>query len=313
MLIVSLLAACSGGEDAQADDTAAAGTLVFANENNYTFAGELTIPSFPLAAGEDVGLDWSGLTRDLQCHETDPVGDIDNAALMVFPYLNQAEVAVGLAHDTLQQVDLGVYLSYEPGDTTSVSLSQLTFFGTEANIKSEFYPDGATWVVLLSTGTRVGVGTRTLTFIEPDSGVSERSADIADACEVLDYTVDLEAMSPLPVPAQGPWTVDWTGLTVNGHGGPFDPNKVTEVTVAHFTTSALEDLEADFLDLETLADRVWRVEHRSGTTAALADLRADDDGTAFTGFEPGGTWVLAILCATCSIPAPLGLAVLVPT
>lgn len=103
-----------------------------------------------------MGLDWSGLTRDLQCHETDPVGDIDNAALMVFPYLNQAEVAVGLAHDTLQQVDLGVYLSYEPGDTTSVSLSQLTFFGTEANIKSEFYPDGATWVVLLSTGTRVG-------------------------------------------------------------------------------------------------------------------------------------------------------------
>lgn len=151
-----------------------------------------------------------------------------------------------------------------------------------------------------------------MTFIEPDSGVSERSADIADACEVLDYTVDLEAMSPSPFRRKA-----LDGGLDRAHRerprGPFDPNKVTEVTVAHFTTSALEDLEADFLDLETLADRVWRVEHRSGTTAALADLRADDDGTAFTGFEPGGTWVLAILCATCSIPAPLGLAVLVPT
>lgn len=313
MLIVSLLAACAGGGDEDGEDSAAAGALPFANENNYSFAGDLTIPSYPLAAGEDVRLDWTGLTRDLQCHEADPVADIDNAALMVFPYLNQAEVAVGLAHDTLQQVDLGVYLSYEPGDTTSVSLSQLTFFGTEANIKSEFYPDGATWVVLLSTGTRVGVGTRTLTFIAPDSDVADESAPIADACEVLDYTVDLEAMAPLSVPTTGPWIVDWTGLTVNGQNGPFDPNKVTEVTVAHFATSVLADLEADFLDLETLADRVWRAEHRSGTTAALSDLRADDDGSAFTGFEAGGTWIFAILCATCSIPAPLGLAVLVPT
>ena len=311
-MILSLLLAClreSGGADS---GVGGEGVAQLGNANNYGFSGDLTIPSFPLAAGEDVSLDWSDLSRDLQCHAIDPVADIDNVALMVFPYLNQAEVAVGLAHDTLKQVDLGVYLSWEPGDATRVSLSQLTFFGTEAKIHEEFDPDGATWLLLLSTGVQVGVGTRTLTFIAPDSSVSTTLAEVADACDVLEYTVDLDALAPVPMPSSAPWTVEWKELTVNGQGGPFEPTRVTEVILAHFATSDIAELEANFLDLESSADQLWRANHPGGTRVHLADLAADADGTPFSGFEPGGLWVFALRCATCSIPAPLALTRLVP-
>lgn len=311
-MILSLLMACpEGGVGADSEAQGQGGTQL-GNANNYVFSGHLTIPSFPLAAGEDVSLDWSTLSRDLQCHAIDPVADIDNVALMVFPYLNQDEVAVGLAHDTLKQVDLGIYLSWEPGDASRASLSQLTFFGTEARIHEEFDPDGATWLILLSTGVQVGVGTRTLTFIEPDSSVKTTLAEVADACDVLEYAVDLDALVPVRMPSSSPWTVEWQELTVNGQGAPFEPTRVSEVILAHFATSDIAELEANFLDLERNADRLWRGNHPAGTRVDLADLTADEDGEPFAGFEPGGLWVFALRCATCSIPAPLALTRLVP-
>lgn len=279
------------------------------DENNYVFSATLDAPSFQVKQNADVSLDWSALDADLQCHDLDPVADVDNVSLLGFPLLDEATIEAGVIEDTLQQADLGVYLSWEPGDATAVSLSQFTFFGTDPDIEPEFTEGSGTWMVLLTTGTTVGVGARMLAFLEPRADADTLSVAVDDGCAVLDYTVELETMETAPVLEMGPWELDWSAVTATGQGTPFDRNKVSGVMVAWFAELALTELENQFLDLELLADGLWSLDHSGGTTADLSMLAAAD-GSPFPGFSAPGTWLVALRCSTCRSPAPLVLAAL---
>lgn len=318
IICISLLAACSGepadgpakddtGELPEPDPT---GAVALTDANNYTFSGTLDAPSFPVAPETDVSLEWSGLTTNLRCQDLDPVADIDNTALLYFPYLTEAEIEHGLSTDTLDQADLGVYLSYEPGDTTSVSLSQVSFFGTDPEIEGQFTADSGTWLVLLTTGTTVAVGVQMLAFLEPTAGETTTVASLTDGCSVLDYSADLASAARVPVLAGGPWLLDWSALTRDGQGSPFEPTRADALMVARFDES-ITDLEADFLDLELLAEETWTYTLTGGTTADLGALSGPSD--PFPGFTTAGTWALALRCTTCPNPAPLFLTFVVPS
>jgi hypothetical protein len=328
LLWVLLLGACAGGGDTGAtgggdggdagdgggsaavppDDD---GTVHLLDANNYAFTGLLDGPSFPLRSLQDATLSWADLQQDLQCHDLDPVLDVDNAALLVFPRLTEEEVEDGLSNNTLAQVDLGVYLSYAPGDETEASLSQMTFFGTDADIEDEFAEGSGTWLLLLTTGTTVGVGARMLAFLDPQDDATDSRASVSDGCAVLDVTVDLQAMTPLGVRPDGPWPVVWDGLTTTGQGNPFEAGDVDTLMLARFDALGLAELEGQFLDLELLADGLWTMEHAGGTSADLSAL-VDASGAAFGGFSAGATYVLALRCSTCPSPAPLFLGSLEP-
>lgn len=302
-----------GGDGGQVEPIApdADGTVHLGADSNYSFVGLLDGPSFPLAERSDATLSWGGLDRDLQCHELDPVADIDNVALLVFPRLSEEEVEDGLSNNNLNQVDLGVYLSYEPEDTTSASLSQMTFFGTDADIETQFTDGSGTWLMLLTSGTTVGVGARMIAFLDPTAGATETAAEVDDGCAVLDVDVSLTEMQPLGVLRDGPWPVAWDTLLLTGQGNEFDAGDVDTVMVARFDSLSLAELEPQFLDLELLADGLWTIAHDGGTSADLSAL-VDSDGVAFAGFTDAETWVIALRCSTCPSPAPLFLGALVP-
>ena len=302
-----------GGDAGQADPTPpdSDGTVHLGADNNYSFVGLLDGPSFPLAELSDATLSWADLDRDLQCHDLDPVADIDNVALLVFPRLSEAEVEDGLSNNNLAQVDLGVYLSYEPEENTSASLSQMTFFGTDADIETQFTDGSGTWLLLLTSGTTVGVGARMIAFLDPTKGATATSAAANDGCSVLDVDVELTAMQPLGVLRDGPWPVVWDSLLLTGQGNEFDAGDIDTVMVARFDAISLADLEPQFLDLELLADGLWTMEHAGGTSADLSGL-LDSSGGAFPGFTDAETWVVALRCSTCPSPAPLFLGALVP-
>jgi len=314
-LLASLLA-CVATTDV--DDTATAADtadhigsdLVLQDVNNYVYSGTLDAPSRSLASLTDADISWSTLASDIQCHDVDPVEDIDNASLLVFPYLTEEEVEVGFTEDTLVQKDLGVYLSVETGDQTTVSLSDFTFFGTEVDIHTAFAEDTGTWLVLLATGTQIGVGTRMLTFIEPSDDATQSTVEIEDGCGVLEVAVDLQSLEPVPTRADGPWPVSWDDLTQTGQGNPFVDTEVSEVWLARYA-HGITELEDAFLDLELLAEETWTLDHPGGTTADLADATTSAD-TPFSGFDEGETWLLALMCGTCPTPAPLFLTVLEP-
>ena len=92
--------------DTEAPAADADGSVPLSDANNFAYEGVLDAPSLPLAELTDVALDWSGLTTDLRCNALDPVADIDNTALLVFPYLTEEEVEAGLSDDSLDQADL---------------------------------------------------------------------------------------------------------------------------------------------------------------------------------------------------------------
>ncbi|MES2640941.1 MAG: hypothetical protein V4850_15735 [Myxococcota bacterium] len=289
---------------------AADGSVPLTDADNYSYEGVLDAPSFPIAEGADAVLDWSGLVTDLRCNALDPVADIDNTSLLVFPYLTELEVEQGLSDDNLSQADLAVYLSHEPGDDTNVRLSQMSFFGTDAEIEGRFVEGSGTWAVLLTTGTEIAVGARMFAFLRPTSGETAVQAAVTDGCPVLDFSADLGSMSHVPVLAAGPWQLDWSALTRDGHGGAFEPTRVDGLMVARFELT-VEELQENFLDLESLAAETWRYTLTGGSTADLGALSGPSD--PFPGFTGEGVWAVALTCGTCPNPAPLFLTIVDPS
>ena len=323
LIAVALLLACApdDGDTAEVADIAppeveaanADGSIMFDDENNYSFSGVIDAPTLTLKAEADVGVDWSGLTEDLQCHALDPVADIDNVALVWFRYLDELAVEDGISNNNLNQSEMSLYISHEPGDQTSFNLSQLLAFGaTDPHVEQYFVPDSGSWMLLLTTGTTIAVGARMLAFLEPDSASESMMGAVSDGCSVLDYEVELETLNPLGVLRDGPWLLDWSTLTVTGQGNPFLTTQVSEILVARYDELTLPDLEADFLDIESIASARYTMVHASGTSADLANLVNVDDGSAFAGFDDASAWLVALRCTTCPSPAPLALSVLVP-
>lgn len=319
----SLLLAClTAGDGDSAGDTSEvdapleppdpSGALPLGDDNNYGFDGALDGPTITLASGQDAEIDFSALDHDLQCHALDPVADVDNVAVLLFRYLSEAEVEDGLSNDTLDMSDLSAYLSYEPGDATNFRLSDLTFFGTDPEIEGEFIPGNGSFLVLLTTGTTVGTGARMIGFLEPSDESRNTSGSLDDGCSVLTYDADLTSLRPMSVLPAGPWNLDWSAVTTTGQGGDFTTTDVTSLMLAYYEDLAPSDLEAQFLDLELLADRTWTADHPGGTAADLSLLVDAADGTPFPGFEAEGTYLVALRCASCPNPAPLVLTQLVP-
>lgn len=313
-MIVLVLWACVQAPTPDTGDTdipaaAADGTVLLGDENNFFYTGTLDAPSFAMAQNTDITVSWADLVTDLRCHDLDPVVDIDNSALLIFPYLTEEEVEDGLSTDTLDQADLGGYLSQQPGDATSVSLSGYTFFGTDADIVNRYDAGSGTWLVLLTTGTEVAIGTRMLAFITPTDAGGLTETSVSDGCSILDFDADLASLTPVPMLSDGPWELDWSALTQNGQDGEFVPTRADGVMIARFAESVAE-LEDNFLDLEELAEDVWTYELTSGTTADLGALTGPSD--PFPGFLDDGVWVLALTCSTCPNPAPLFLTIVEP-
>jgi photosystem II stability/assembly factor-like uncharacterized protein len=283
------------------------GAVPLTDAGNYNYTGTLDGPSFIMAELGDPVIDWSAVQTDIQCHAIDPVKDIDNVQLLVFPYLTEAEVELGLAEDSIEQVDLGVYLSIEPGDRTSVNLSEFTFFGTDADIEEVFEEGRGTWMVSFATGFDVGIGTRSLAFLEPSSAGTETTASLpADGCSVLDFDADLESLTPTQVLTDGPWLLDWSALTRNGQGGEFEHGDIDEILVGRYEGVTAAELQGQFLDLELIAADLWTLELIGGSEADLSEIEG------FTSFSGEGLWVLALRCSTCPNPAPLFLTLLEP-
>jgi hypothetical protein len=74
------------------------------------------------------------------------------------------------------------------------------------------------------------------------------------------------------------------------------------------------DIQAKFFDLELMATSLWDLELAGGFTADLSQAKDRKTGAPFAGFGQGaGIWLLALICSTCSNPAPVILTVLDPS
>lgn len=316
------LAGCGGGDEGDdgGSPTPEANVLL-EDASNYTSESTLNLPSVETKAGADLDICWSDIDKDIQCHDIDPAEDIDNVALLRIPNLSEEEIETKLSLGQLETREVAEYFDLPTADLggeTCAKLSSLSLFGAEPLDPAEDYAESDTdkYVLLFSTGTTLGVGGRALMFLEPssDSDVESVAAPVGTDCSALDFSADLSS-NTISVPADGPWIVDWRGVTKDPVGNTVVYSKLTKLLVAFYEGMTPETLEEKFLDIELLFTSLYEVDIPEGDRSIdLAEARERNTNEAFPGFtRTDGVWAIGLLCETCQNPAPVFMGVLEPT
>lgn len=296
------------------DDTGtASANLLLTDAHNFSYTGDVDVPSAVTVSGQDITICWDQVSDDMQCHDVDPVADFDNIGLARFPHKTQADVELGLSENSLLMADVDGYVEWNTDhSSTCVQLADFSFFGTPINVPKEYNADGGTYMLMLTEGQEPGIGARAITFLEPrvDSDVTQ--VDMQGSCGLLDFAASLEALTPLDVPAAGPWVADWSALTKDGIGADLRLENIDRLMIAFYEGQTPADLQTRFLDLEIIQTASYELALPGGSTADLADA-SSASGAAFPGFSGDGTWLIALFCGRCYNPAPVFLTVASPS
>lgn len=309
MFLSSLLLLACGDKDG--DDSGVDANIVLLDEHNFRYEGDVTVPNVVTASGQDLTICWDQVQANIQCHELDPIADLDNIGLARFPNKTQAEVEQGISLNTLLQADIDGYVEWNMNHSDAcVQLSEFSFFGTPIDVPSEYTYDGGTYMLMLTEGLEPGINAKVITFIEPRQDSTNTRVDVPDSCGLLDFEATLTDLEPLVVPADGPWVLDWSSLTHDGINAPLLLSSIDRLMIAFYEGQTPAELQERFLDLEIIIDRSWEMELPGGTTADLSEATGPEG--AFPGFEGDGTWLLALFCGRCYNPAPVFLTVVQP-
>ncbi len=279
--------------------------VVLSDTNNFTYSGDVHVPSIPTIPAEDLDICWDEVLLDIQCHDLDPVEDVDMVSLVRFLHLTEDEVAEKIGNDGLQQADMSGYVEWENTGETCTELSALSFRGTVIDVPAEYTLDGGTYLLTLATGGTLGSGTRMLSFLTPTAESDNTRVDVGDGCGVLDFDADLASLAPVKFPDEGPWEIDWSTLTRTGLGNTLLPSDIDGLSLAFYAGSTRSELQQSFLDLELIADELYGLPISGTLTADLTQATTEEGTTAFSGLTGDGTWLLALTCSRCANPAPL--------
>jgi len=315
-LLSTSLAAC--GSDSPAEEKPPEGAILITDANTFTSTAAITLPDpQPLvtaASGANVSVCW-GAPQDLLCHDE----TMNTVFLVRITGLTREEV---LSHIVAGDLDSYVdrtlrYKNVEGDGDGCATLAEFTDGDEPVQIDSEYFADpGHLYLLVFSAGESAGgAGTISMTFLEPGAGVT--TVQGPNGCGQLQYSVELETLTPVAVPMAGPWNIDWrSGLTRTGDGQAVEFNDIDRVMVAYYEGRDLPFLETNIFDLEQLEGaKYWEMPHDGQVRHADLSLTKErGTGAAFPGFQTTttGTWLLALMCDTCASPAPLMLTVLNP-
>jgi hypothetical protein len=317
--LVLVALGCGGG--AQQDD-ACLGNTVVANEiNNYSFSSTITLPPVTVKAQSNLTFDWSALTKDFIGHSLSAATDVNTMSVLMWQ-LPLASLEENLNLDALKQSDLLVVpppsLTPQAG-ATSAMLYDFTLNGTAVTPSqyityfdpAKYPPSYYSYLVAAATGTELGRGIRMLQAFNLDPASTATVVDVSDHSTRLTSSANLRALAATHVPAGTPnITLDWSMMKSNALGTEFKRGYITSAIVGHFTQTP-QELEAQFLDLELIADALYRADIPSGSVLEFTTLE-DIGGTRFPGVDSSGTWLVGLICGVCRNPAPWYLTILEP-
>jgi hypothetical protein len=167
------------------------------------------------------------------------------------------------------------------------------------------------YTVMVMTGTTPGKGTRMIESIRLDPTATATQVALSSDSSTLDYQVDLVDVPPVGVPAGQPnITIDWSQIKTSSHGTPFDPTFITQVAVGKYSMT-LDELQMRFLDLDMIADQLYVGNVASGASFDLSQTKTQA-GVPFPGVDGTGTWLVALICGTCTNPAPWYITIMQP-
>ncbi|MDP2307269.1 MAG: hypothetical protein Q8P18_14680 [Pseudomonadota bacterium] len=302
-----LLLACTAPK---ADDTGVApfdGQFTFTDANNYSYISDLAVVAQEVQLRQEVTFDWSGLTTDLLGHPIDPVTDVDLIWVVQFPTLTEDEVVAAIVTDTLLQQDVGPYIQFDndPADATSALLSEFVFPPATPIVPEEDFTDGSgTWLVRATTGVNEN---RMLGFMRPTEESTNHTFLLDSASATLDFQADLQSLTGFTLAEEhAPYVANWSALDTHAGGGDLDLTDLDQLMIARYDGRTLDDLEANFIDIELIADEMYTADvYDVADYTADLSMATNADGVAFSGFGADSLWLVALRCTTvCTNPAP---------
>lgn len=326
LVCVSLLVACQSTDAKNDGGGKVKGNIVIRDQNNYQATSTLTIPRRQTAPQADLTICWSAMTLDFLCHDVAPATDINSLTFLQVLNLSESDVEQRLGTGesfASDQVHWSYRTSQAPGSMCT-TLSKFADDPTTDPPKSPVVPaqdytvaSNKIYMLLFATGTRVGAGSKSMLFLEPTEGSTVTSVDAeADSCSILDFKADITTPWPVSAPAAGPtWVLDWSQLTKDGLGNELLFPTIDRLQLGYYENYTVAELQAKFLDLDRIATLFYELPIVDG--AKYADLTAattTQDGVNFAGFtQTQGVWAVALRCSSCSVPAPIAVAILSPS
>jgi hypothetical protein len=314
-VVVLVAVGCSqSGNSGSRNDAGA--SILLNNQNNYQSTASLSLPTVETASGADLDICWTNIASDMQCHPVAPQADIDNVAFLRLLHLTETEVQAKLVSGEITQSNIDGYLEFPTGNkTTCARLSDFSFLGTKVDVLAEYQESAdETYLLLLTHGVQRGIGARVMMFLKPVSTSTNTRVDAPSGCGELEFAADITSPEKVPVPAAGPWIVDWRGVTRDGQGNEIIYSTLDKLLLGYYQGMTVADIQAKFFDLEIMATSLWDLGLAGGYTADLSQAVDRKTGAPFTGFDRGaGVWLLALTCSTCQNPAPAILTILEPS
>jgi len=267
---------------------------------NYSYTSEITAPAQTVGPGDGT-LDWSTLDVDLLGRGIDPSSDVDTLQIIRYNDKTVDELTEAINDDDLQMSWVSGAVEYHNQSGTSAAFGDFVILGVGTPIDPDAeVVSGPTYLV--NAASEDVIGYRMLTFFQVDESSDNHDISLAPDSADLEFSVDLGSAERIQIKSSDSYVIDWTDLTVDGTGGELRLADIDELLLARYELG-IEEIEADFLRLEEIAERMFRADIGGLPEYELYDL-VDDDGVAFDGFDKDGTWILALRCSTCINPAP---------
>lgn len=270
----------------------------FQDDQNYAFSS--TISAEPVTIGPgNATMDWSGLTTDLLGRDIDPATQVVDIQVVRYETKTVEELLEAINSDSLAQSWVSGYVTYVNDGGTSAEIADFDFLGTPIDPDEEIFAGPA---YLFNVADPEVVGYRGLGFFVVDDASDNHTIELTPDSADLEYTVDISGATKIPVGEADSHYADWTLLTTDSSGAEIRLADLDQLMLAHYTQD-LSELEADFLNIETLADEMYLQDISGLPGFELYDL-VSESGDSFGGFTADGTWLIALRCTTCINPAP---------
>jgi hypothetical protein len=304
------------------------GTVIITDDTNYTFSSTITPQSTVVKDATDLTFDWSALTQDFYGRPIDPTRDIDLVLVSLWG-MTEVELVSAINDDRLQpNNNKGIFSVYPteggtPGPTSTRLLEMNSFRNevSEDEVRSRFdtstpgyqYPQSThTFMLMAQKGTDPGRGVQMLGLFHLDPASANTTVALTNASTTLTYSAHLAQSPQIEVPVgMAELIIDWSNMTTNALGRPFDASKITEVVVANYPTYTISQIEQRFIYMKEEAGAWYSGEVLAEATMDLSSL-TDGAGVPFRGINATGVWLVALFCTSCHNPAPWSIIVLKP-
>lgn len=277
--------------------------LVLDDRDNYAFDQSWTMaaseikanPATILVSWADVATDAWGVARAADSYDVLTLWKLSTS---------RPDALARLADDTLDAVIADSWEAPIAGETDA-ALPDLGLDPATTLVED----DAVTWMLALADDAGPRRDLRDGLFLVPRAAQPGITVSIPEGGASSTWSASFGTDTVRTDSGHDRYSLDFSALTTDAYGQPFDAARVDRVFVGRFDgVDEADDLGRDVLDLPAVAAGFWTV-GTGGFGQVDLSLAEDASGARFPGFTTSAAWLVGGVCTSCLGPAPKFLAI----